>query len=50
MSSLILFFKSEIPEKKDFTLRDEHNTAEKHILAKAFLEKNETEEAWQILL
>ena len=39
-----------IPEKKDFTLRDEHNTAEKHILAKAFLEKNETEKAWQILL
>ena len=39
-----------IPEKKDFTLRDENNTAEKHILAKAFLEKNETEKAWQILL
>jgi len=39
-----------IPEKKDFTLRDEHNTTEKHILAKAFLEKNETEKAWQILL
>ena len=28
-----------IPSKKDFTLRDKHNTAEKHILAKAFLEK-----------
>tara|TARA_Y100001978_G_scaffold193106_1_gene198888 strand:- start:57 stop:896 length:840 start_codon:yes stop_codon:yes gene_type:complete len=39
-----------IPEKKDFTLRNEHNTEEKHILAKAFLEKNETEKAWQILL
>ena len=39
-----------IPEKKDFTLRDENNTTEKHILAKAFLEKNETEKAWQILL
>ena len=39
-----------IPEKKDFTLRDKHNTEEKHILAKAFLEKNETEKAWQILL
>ena len=39
-----------IPEKKDFTLRDENNTTEKHILAKAFLENNETEKAWQILL
>ena len=39
-----------IPEKKDFTLRDENNTTEKHILAKAFLEQNETEKAWQILL
>tara|TARA_B100001564_G_scaffold29043_1_gene21431 strand:- start:10 stop:849 length:840 start_codon:yes stop_codon:yes gene_type:complete len=39
-----------IPEKKDFTLRGENNTTEKHILAKAFLEQNETEKAWQILL
>ena len=39
-----------IPEKIDFPLRDKKNTAEKHILAKAFLQEGEAEKAWQILL
>ena len=39
-----------IPIKKDFLLRDNKNTSEKHILAKAFLKEDKFEEAWQILL
>ena len=39
-----------IPEKKDFLLRDNKNISEKHILAKAFLQEEKFEEAWQILL
>ena len=38
------------PIKKDFPLRDNKNTSEKHILAKAFLQEQKFEEAWQILL
>ena len=38
------------PIKKDFSLRDNKNTSEKHILAKAFLQEEKFEEAWQILL
>ena len=38
------------PIKKDFPLRDNKNTSEKHILAKAFLQEEKFEEAWQILL
>ena len=38
------------PEKNEFTLRDNKNTAEKHILAKEFLIQGKLEEAWQVLL
>ncbi len=46
----ILASVEKIPEKKDFSLRDKKNTSEKHILAKDFLSKGQTENAWQILL
>ena len=39
-----------IPEKKEFTLREEKNTTEKHILAKKLLSQGKSEDAWQILL
>ena len=39
-----------IPEKKEFTLREEKNTTEKHILAKELLSQGKSEDAWQILL
>ena len=39
-----------IPLKKDFALRNENNTTENHILAKAFLAEEKNEEAWQLLL
>ena len=39
-----------IPLKEHFPLRDNKNTSEKHILAKAFLQEQKFEEAWQILL
>ena len=39
-----------IPNKQDFPLRNNKNTSEKHILAKAFLNEKKFEEAWQILL
>ena len=39
-----------IPEKKEFRLRDNKNTTEKHILAKKLLNEGKTEEAWQLLL
>ena len=39
-----------IPDKKEFALRNNKNTIEKHILAKEFLSQGKTEEAWQILL
>jgi flavin reductase (DIM6/NTAB) family NADH-FMN oxidoreductase RutF len=39
-----------IPTKKEFTLREEKNTTEKHILAKELLSQGKSEEAWQILL
>ena len=39
-----------IPLKKDFKLRNNKNTIEKHILAKAFLKEEKFEKAWQILL
>ena len=39
-----------IPLKKDFKLRNNKNTLEKHILAKAFLKEEKFEKAWQILL
>ena len=38
------------PLKKDFPLRDNKNTSEKHILAKDFLKEGKFKEAWQILL
>jgi flavin reductase (DIM6/NTAB) family NADH-FMN oxidoreductase RutF len=46
----ILASAENIPEKKEFSLRDNKNTAEKHILAKDFLSQNKTQEAWQLLL
>ena len=46
----ILASTENIPEKKDFLLRDKKNTTEKHILAKDFLSQGKTEDAWQILL
>jgi len=39
-----------IPEKKEFTLREEKNTTEKHILAKELLSQGKSEDAWQVLL
>ncbi|MDC0249758.1 flavin reductase family protein [Flavobacteriales bacterium] len=46
----ILASAENIPEKKKFTLRDNKNTTEKHILAKEFLSQGKIEEAWQIIL
>jgi flavin reductase (DIM6/NTAB) family NADH-FMN oxidoreductase RutF len=46
----ILASAENIPEKKEFTLRDNKNTTEKHILAKDFLSQGKSEDAWQILL
>jgi flavin reductase (DIM6/NTAB) family NADH-FMN oxidoreductase RutF len=46
----ILASAENIPEKKEFTLRDNKNTTEKHILAKEFLCQEKAEDAWQILL
>ena len=39
-----------IPSKEKFTLRENKNIKEKHILAKEFLSQEETEKAWQMLL
>ena len=41
---------AKIPLRKDFALRNENNTTENHILAKAFLAEEKNEEAWQLLL
>ena len=46
----ILASAENIPEKKEFLLRDNKNTTEKHILAKDLLSQDKIEEAWQILL
>ena len=46
----ILASAENIPEKIKFTLRDEKNTEEKHILAKKLLNQGKNEEAWQLLL
>jgi len=46
----ILASAENIPTKKEFTLRDEKSTEEKHILAKELLSQGKAEEAWQILL
>ena len=46
----ILASAENIPEKKEFPIRDGKNIKEKHILAKAFLNQTKNEEAWQILL
>ena len=46
----ILASAENIPEKNEFTLRDNKNTTEKHILAKEFLSQGKIEEAWQIIL
>jgi hypothetical protein len=46
----ILASAENIPEKKEFTLRSNKNTVEKHILAKEFLSQDKAEEAWQMLL
>ena len=46
----ILASAENIPEKKEFTLRDNKNTTEKHILAKELLSQEKLEDAWQILL
>ena len=46
----ILAAAENIPEKIKFTLRDEKNTEEKHILAKKLLNQGKNEEAWQLLL
>jgi len=46
----ILASAENIPEKKEFAIRDEKNTVEKHILAKEFLSQGKSEDAWQILL
>jgi len=46
----ILASAENIPAKKEFTLRGEKNTEEKHILAKELLSQGEAEDAWQILL
>ena len=39
-----------IPDKKEFAVRNNKNTTEKHILAKDFLSQGDSEKAWQILL
>jgi len=46
----ILASAENIPEKKEFVIRDEKNTEEKHILAKELLSQGKSEDAWQILL
>ena len=46
----ILASAEKIPEKKEFNLRENKNTEEKHILAKDFLSQDRSKEAWQILL
>jgi flavin reductase (DIM6/NTAB) family NADH-FMN oxidoreductase RutF len=46
----ILASTENIPEKNEFTLRDNKNTEEKHILAKEFLSQGKAKDAWQILL
>jgi len=46
----ILASAENIPAKKEFTIRDEKNTEEKHILAKELLSQGKAEDAWQILL
>jgi len=46
----ILASEENIPAKKEFTLREEKNTTEKHILAKELLSQGKLEDAWQILL
>jgi flavin reductase (DIM6/NTAB) family NADH-FMN oxidoreductase RutF len=46
----ILASEENIPTKKEFTLREEKNTTEKHILAKELLSQGKSEDAWQILL
>ena len=46
----ILASAENIPEKKEFNLRHEKNTKEKHTLAKQLLNQGNTEGAWQILL
>jgi flavin reductase (DIM6/NTAB) family NADH-FMN oxidoreductase RutF len=46
----ILASAENIPAKKEFTLREEKNTTEKHILAKELLSQGKSEDAWQILL
>ena len=46
----ILASEENIPAKKEFTLREEKNTTEKHILAKELLSQGKSEDAWQILL
>ena len=46
----ILASAENIPEKKEFSLRDKKNTKEKHILAKELLSQEKSGDAWQILL
>ena len=46
----ILASEENIPTKKEFPLREEKNTTEKHILAKKLLSQGKSEDAWQILL
>ena len=46
----ILASAENIPAKKEFTLREEKDTTEKHILAKELLSQGKSEDAWQILL
>ena len=46
----ILASAENIPDKKEFALRNNKNTTEKHILAKDFLSQGNTKDAWQILL
>ena len=46
----ILASAENIPEKREFAIRDEKNTEEKHTLAKKLLSHGKSEDAWQILL
>jgi len=46
----ILASAENIPSKNEFTIREEKNTEEKHILAKELLSQGKSEEAWQILI
>ena len=46
----ILASAENIPSKNEFTVREEKNTEEKHILAKELLSQGKAEEAWQILI